>query len=104
MEKVDYLTSPGWIDGPDGRRNKGLPAHCGPQAVVTDLGVMRFDERTKRMFVAERYPGVTAEEIQRNTSFDIDVSRAVESRPPEPECLEILRRQLDPDRVYIGKE
>ena len=103
VEKVDYLTSPGWIDGPDGRRSRGLPAHCGPRAVVTDLGVMRFDEGTKRMFVAERYPGVTAEEIQRNTSFDIDVSRAVESRPPEPECLEILRRQLDPDRVYIGK-
>lgn len=104
VEKVDYLTSPGWVDGPDGRRSKGLPTHCGPQAVVTNLGLMRFDEQTKRMYAAEYFPGVTTEEIQRNTGFDIDVSRAVESRPPEPECLEVLRRQLDPNRVYIGKE
>lgn len=104
VEKVDYLTSPGWIDGPDGRAKKGLPADRGPRAVITNLGLMRFDEETRRMYVAEYFPGVTAEEIQDNTGFEIDVSRAVESVPPEPECLEILRTQLDPDRVYIGKE
>lgn len=104
VEKVDYLTSPGWIDGPEGRKKKGLPADRGPRAVITNLGLMRFDEETKRMYVAEYFPGVTVEEIQENTGFEIDVSRAVESVPPEPECLEILRNQLDPGRVYIGKE
>ncbi len=104
VKKLDYLTSPGWIDGPDGRQKMGLPADRGPQVVITNLGLMRFDSETKRMYVAEYFPGVTPEEIQENTGFEIDTSRAVESTPPEKECLEILRTQIDPARMYIGKE
>lgn len=104
VEKVDYLTSPGWIDGPDGRRKMGLPVDRGPQVVITNLGLMRFDEETKRMYVAEYFPGVTPQDIQDNTGFEIDTSRATQSVPPEPECLEILRNQIDPSRLYIGKE
>ena len=104
VEKVDYLTSPGWINGPDGRREKGLPPDRGPQGVITNLGLMKFDDETKRMYVAEYFPGVTVQDIQDNTGFEIDVSRAVESIPPGPECLEILRNQIDPSRLYIGKE
>ena len=65
---------------------------------------MRFDEETKRMYVAEYFPGVTPQDIQDNTGFEIDTSRATQSVPPEPECLEILRNQIDPSRLYIGKE
>ena len=104
VKKLDYLTSPGWIDGPDGRQKMGLPADRGPQVVITNLGLMRFDSEAKRMYVAEYFPGVTPEEIQENTGFEIDTSRAVESTPPEKECLEILRTQIDPARMYIGKE
>lgn len=104
VENVDYLTSPGWIDGLDGRRKRGLPEDRGPQAVITNLGLMRFDEKTKRMYVAEIFPGITPQNIQENTGFEIDVSRAVEAQPPERECLEILRNQIDPSRIYIGKE
>lgn len=103
VERVDYLTSPGWIDGPEGRAKKGLPPDRGPVAVITDLGLMRFDEETKRMYVAEYFPGVTAEQIAENTGFPIDVSRAVEARPPEAESLAILREQIDPQRMYIGR-
>ena len=76
----------------------------GPQVVITNLGLMRFDEETKRMYVAEYFPGVTPQDIQDNTGFEIDTSRATQSVPPEPECLEILRNQIDPSRLYIGKE
>lgn len=95
VEKVDYITSPGWIDGPKGRENRGLQPNIGPQAVITELGIMRFDENRK-MYLAEYFPGVTVEQIIENTGFELDVSRAVESVPPTPEVLKILREKVDP--------
>ena len=53
MEKIDYITSCGWMDGPGGRERAGLPGNRGPQMVVTDLGIMKFDEETKRMYAGE---------------------------------------------------
>ena len=50
MDHVDYITSCGWMDGPGGRERAGLPGNRGPQMVVTDLGIMKFDEETKRMY------------------------------------------------------
>ena len=54
----------------------------GPLAVVTDKGVLRFDEKTKRMYLAGYYPGVTIEDIVENTGFEIDTSRAVQLEAP----------------------
>jgi glutaconate CoA-transferase subunit B len=101
VDKIDYMTSPGWINGPNGRKEKGLPEDRGPQAVVTDLGIMKFDPETKRMYVAEYYPGVTLEQIIENTGFEIDVSRAVQSEAPEPEVIKVLREEIDPSGVFI---
>ena len=56
MEKIDYITSCGWMDGPGGRERAGLPGNRGPQMVVTDLGIMKFDEETKRMYLAVLLP------------------------------------------------
>jgi len=99
-EKVDYLTSPGWIDGPDGRKKTGLP-EVGPQAVVTELGIMRFDDTTKRMYLSEYFPGITPQHIQENTGFEIDLSRAVEAQPPSQEVLDILLKKVDPQRLMV---
>jgi glutaconate CoA-transferase subunit B len=90
-EKVDYLTSVGWGDGPDGRKKLGLP-EVGPQAIVTELGIMRFDKETKLMYLAEYFPGATIEQILENTGFAMDTSRAIESEPPSEEILTILKR------------
>ncbi|MDL2289136.1 CoA-transferase subunit beta [Clostridia bacterium OttesenSCG-928-F22] len=103
VEQVDYLTSPGWIDGPDGREKMGLMSDRGPQAVITDLGIMKFDDKTKRMYLSEYFPGVTVEQILENTGFEMDVSRAVEAKPPEESVLKILREVVDPARMFIGK-
>jgi len=92
------VTSPGWIDGPDGRARLGLPQDKGPRAVVTELGVLRFGE-DRRMYLAEVFPGVTPEAVAENTGFALDVSRATEAEPPGAEVLEILTRQIDPMRL-----
>jgi glutaconate CoA-transferase, subunit B len=100
-KKIDYVTSPGWVDSNNGRARIGLPADRGPQAVITELGVMRFDKESKRMYLAEYFPGVTPQQIQDNTGFELDLSRAEEFHLPGPEALEILITKVDPQRLMI---
>ena len=94
VEHVDYITSPGWIDGPDGRKKRGLDPDRGPRAVITELGIMRFDDH-KRMYLSEFFPGVSVDQIIENTGFELDVSRAVESPLPDPEVIDILVNSVD---------
>ena len=101
MQKIDYVTSPGWIDGPGGREKLGLPGNRGPQAVVTDLGILKFDEKTKRRYLAGYYETTTPEEVQENTGFDIDVSKAEKLAPPDPEVIRMIREEIDPGQAFI---
>ncbi len=100
VEKLDYFTSPGWITGGDSRKKLGF-LRGGPSAVVTNLGIMKFDETTKEIYLAEFYPGVSISEIKENTGFDLDTSRAIESEPITEEELRILREEIDPQRLII---
>ncbi len=101
VPRLDYLTCPGWLDGPQGRKAAGLP-EGGPAAVITDLGVMRFDEETRRMYLAGSYPGVTPAQILDHMGFTVDVTRAAPIAPPSPEELTILRERCDPQRLILG--
>lgn len=101
VEKLDYFTSPGWIRGGTSRREAGF-TRGGPAAVVTNLGVMGFDDYTKAMYLQEVYPGVRPEQVAENTGFEIDISRAVEASPPTDNELQILRTQVDPQRLILG--
>jgi glutaconate CoA-transferase, subunit B len=100
VEKLDYLTSVGWYKGGDTRLELGLP-RGGTLAVVTNLGIMKFDATTREMYVAEFYPGISPEEIAENTGFAIDLSRAVEARAPSSEELRILREEVDPQKLIL---
>lgn len=99
-KKLDYLTSPGYLDGPDGREKAGLMPG-GPTLVVTNMGVMRFDDKTKEMYLAYYYPGITPEKILENMEFSVDVSRAKEADPPTERELKILRDDVDPQRIIL---
>jgi glutaconate CoA-transferase subunit B len=101
VEKLDYLTTPGWLSGGDARARAGF-ARGGPLAVVTDLCVLKFAEPGKEMYLDQYFPGVTVEHIVENTGFEIDVSHAEEAQPPSEAELEILRRDVDPQRLILG--
>lgn len=101
IDKVDYVTSAGWIDGPGGRTKKGLPENRGPLMVVTDRGIMKFDDETKRMYLAGYYATSSPEDIIENTGFDIDVSRAVLIEEPTEEVIRIMREEIDPGHAFI---
>lgn len=100
VEKLDYVTSLGWYKGGNSRRELGLQ-RGGAMAVVTNLGVMKFDDTTRAMYLAEYYPGITIARIIENTGFTIDVSRAIESVPPSEEELRILREEVDPQKLML---
>ena len=70
--------------------------------VVTDLAIMGFDEETRAMKVLVLQQGVTREEVQDNTGFELLFADGLETaEPPRKEELEVLR-QLDPDRLYTA--
>ncbi|OGS48571.1 MAG: hypothetical protein A3K68_05465 [Euryarchaeota archaeon RBG_16_68_13] len=102
VEKVDYLTTPGYIDGPGGRERAGLP-RGGPSAVITDLGLYRFDPETKEMILDTTHPGVTVDEIRANVSWEIRVPPRVRTtKAPTKRELRILRTKLDPEGIFLG--
>ncbi len=100
VEKLDYLTSVGWYKGGDSRQKLGLK-RGGALAVVTNLAVMKFDEITKEMYLAEYYPGISIQKILDNTGFEVNTSRAVEATPPSQEDLRILREEVDPQKLIL---
>ncbi len=100
VEQLDYLTTPGYLDGPGGRQRAGYP-HGGPVCVVSDKALLRFDEMSKDMYLDRYYPGVTPEEIQASTGFSLDLRRAEPLDPPADEELRILRQEVDPQRLIL---
>lgn len=102
LERVEYITSPGHLQGGDSRREAGLRGG-GPDRVITDLGIMDFEPGSKRMRVVSLHPGVTREKIQEATGFQLLFAPEVAETPlPTAEELSILRNKVG--RVYLGAE
>jgi glutaconate CoA-transferase, subunit B len=101
VKAVDFITSPGFLAGDNSRHDAGLTAG-GMYRVVTDLGVLGFDERSKRMELVALHPGVTSDRVQQNTGFELLVAAdlPVTDLPTENE-LGVLRH-LDPERLYTA--
>ena len=98
--KLDYLTTPGYLDGPGGREKAGL-LPGGPFKVITDMGIMGFEQDTKKMFLEGVYPGISPEQILENMEFKIDTSRAKTVPGPTPNELALLREKCDPHRLIL---
>jgi len=100
-EKVDFLTSPGFLTGRKERERLGLEGG-GPDAVITDLGIMRFDRETGEMVLTSVHPGVAVEDARNNTGWNLRVADdlKITEEPSEKELL--ILRQLDPKRIYLG--
>src|SRR5262249_17776691 len=104
VEKVDFMTTPGYLTGPGAREAAGLPAGTGPYRVITDLAVLGYHEQTKRMQVLSLHPGVTLEQVRAATGFELGVVEpSATTPPPTPEELHILRDEVDPHRYVIGR-
>ncbi len=99
-EKVHFRTSAGFL----GARAEREAAHLrgnGPQAVVTDLGILEPNENGELILVA-LHPEVTVQRVKENTGWDLKVATKLqETDPPTDVELTILREELDPNRIYL---
>ncbi len=104
VRRVDFITSPGYIDGPGAREAAGLPPGTGPYKVISTLAVMGFEKRTKRMQVESLHPGVSRQDVADNTGFELLFADPLAVTPePTDEELRILRTEVDPQGTIIGK-
>ena len=103
VEKCDFITSPGFLTGEGAREAAGLP-EGGPYKIVTDLAVMGFDDKTKAMTVESLHPGVDVEKVQSETGFELIVPAYIgRTAAPTAEEIRILRDEVDPLRLVIGR-
>jgi glutaconate CoA-transferase subunit B len=94
VERVDFITSVGFGDGPGSRQYLGLTG-AGPQQVITDLGVLEPDPESCELVLTAVYPGLSAAEARERTGWDLRVAADLgEIEPPSPAELALLRGLL----------
>jgi glutaconate CoA-transferase subunit B len=102
VEKVDFITTPGYLSGPGAREAAGLPQGTGPYRVVTSLALLGYHPDSKRMQLLATQPGVTVDQVREATGFELLLAERVEQNPPPSEQeLRTLREDVDPEGLYI---
>ena len=92
VERVDYITSPGFLDGGDARKKLGLPGR-GPAVVITDRAILRPHGPSNELHLASIHPGHTVDEVMDNTGWDLkSIPGFEETTPPNKDELVALRR------------
>ena len=99
VPRVDYITSPGYGTGAGWRKHIGLP-RGGPAAVITTLGVLRFDPDSNEMVLSSIHPGVSIEDVKLNTGWSLKVASNLAQTPvPLLEELAVIK-QFDPEGYW----
>jgi len=103
--KVSFITSPGHLDGPGAREEAGLVGN-GPEYVITDMAVMDFEPKTKQMRLVSTHPGVSTEDVQNATGFELVIPQKVgETTVPTTEEQRLIREVIDTSgRSTLWKE
>jgi glutaconate CoA-transferase subunit B len=102
VPQVDYITSPGFGDGDGWRQKVGLP-RGGPATVITTMGVLKFDPKTKEMMLVSVHPGVAADAVKANTGWPLKVD-VEPAQTPEPTAEELaMLKQFDPQGYWTGE-
>jgi glutaconate CoA-transferase subunit B len=100
-EKVDFRTSAGFLGGRSERENAGVRG-AGPQAIVTNLGILQPDE-TGELILTALHPGSTIEQAAENTGWQLKIAdELLHTNPPTTEELRILHEELDPQGIYLS--
>jgi acyl CoA:acetate/3-ketoacid CoA transferase len=99
VEKVDFISGPGYLDGPGAREKAGCPQGGGPRYVITPICIFDFDDETKMMHLKSVHPGTKVEEVMNKTGFTPIVPENVpKTEPPTVEEVAFMRA-MDPDGV-----
>lgn len=99
VEKVAFITSPGNGTGGDWRQRVGLRANSGPSAVITTMGVLRFNA-SGEAYLASVHPGVRVEDVLSNTGWPLRVAEKLEETPAPSAAELAAMRELDPNHFW----
>ncbi len=81
VEKVDFITSMGHLTGGDSRQELGIKTK-GPTVVITQLGLLRPDPATKELRLTDLHPGVTLQQVQAATGWNLQIAAELKQTPP----------------------
>jgi glutaconate CoA-transferase subunit B len=99
-EKVDFMTSAGFLSGRKVRETTGVRGG-GMLAVVTDIGLLEPDE-IGEMVLTALHPSKTVEQAKENTGWELKVASELRTTDPVTDReLQILREELDPNGLYL---
>ena len=101
VEKVDFITSVGYLEGGDSRIQAGLRPY-GPWKVITDKCILNFDNEQKEMQLESLHPGVTLEEVLDNMGFRPRIPKKIATTPePTKEQVRVIRETIDPNHSLL---
>lgn len=105
VKELDFITSPGYLDGPGRREEAGLPRGSGPWRLVTSRAVFGFEAETKRLQLLGVLKDLTEREVLDGMEVRPLVADTLEVlAPPSEEELSVLRREIDPSGIIIRGE
>jgi glutaconate CoA-transferase subunit B len=91
VDKLDFVTSAGHLDGGDARERLGMPGK-GPTAVITDLGILTPDAASRELTLTSLHPGATVEQAVEATGWPLKVANDLAATPaPSADELTVLR-------------
>ena len=103
LPRVDYLTTPGYLEGGNSRKRAGLCGE-GPVAVITDKCIFRFDKVTKEMYLDSLHPDVSVEDVKKEVQWNLEVAPDLKITE-QPTVEEVrLMREIDPSGIILGAE
>jgi glutaconate CoA-transferase subunit B len=98
---IAFVTSPGYLAGTQSREEAGLVG--GPSRVITDKAIFGFHPESKRMMLISIHPGNTIEDVINTMGFKPEIPSSVPfTEAPSSEQLRLIRKQIDPTRMYMG--
>ncbi|NVM35998.1 MAG: 3-oxoacid CoA-transferase [Candidatus Lokiarchaeota archaeon] len=104
VKKIDFITTPGYLYGPGAREEEGLSEGTGPSKVITDLCLMDFDPKSKRMRLIATHPGISIDDVIKATEFELLINNEVRTTiPPTDEDLRLLHETIDPHGFVFKK-
>jgi glutaconate CoA-transferase, subunit B len=100
VDRLHFVTSPGHLGPEHSRVGQGLPGG-GPELVITDRALFRFETESREMVLAELAPGETVESIQADVGWPLRLADDIAPMAhPTPEELHLIRQELDPQGLY----
>ena len=104
VEKVDFITSAGYLTGGDARDRLNLPGK-GPAAIITDLGVLEPEPGSNEFVVTELHPSVTQAMVEEATGWPVRFSPDLHETPlPTEHELTVLRKLLQLTSAVHGAD